>query len=235
LIVDLTPVGSEEVPQEQLLQAAARARSAGTTLRIVVAGPEDEFIPAKDVVDKYGGTAISYQAQELAFQGASNDIASGQLDRAIDAAKVEFNIGDSADAFVRVLETEGLEPLGSGITSLLLLILFGLAALFMLAGAWSYMQARKKRARRQREFVERKTMLAEWATQLAPELESLRPAVAASADAGAQTAWHEARDFVERVMPQLEKASNAPDLDLAEMGIAQTAMNLRDLRNTVVS
>lgn len=234
LIADLTPDGAEEVPMDRLVAAAGRAQQAGTTLRIVVAAPEGEFVPAASIVDRYGGTAIAYQADRAGFEGASRDISSAQLDRAIDAAKVQLDIGSSAEAFVAVLEAEGIDASGaSGGASPLVWLLVAFAALFMLSGAWTFLGARKRRQRRQRAFVERKAMLIDWAAQLTPELESLRRPVAASPDSASQTSWHAASETVQKLDSTLGVAQTASDLDMAEMDISRTAMRLRDLRRTV--
>ena len=232
-IADLTPDGGDDVPGTELRRAIADAQSAGTSLRVVVAATDAEVVSARSVVERYGGTALSYQAGGSAFEAASRDMSADQLERAIDAAKVEFDIGESSAAFVDVIATEGLDPLGRtfGRTALLLLLIP--AGLFMLSGAWSYMQARKRRLRRQREFVERRAVLIDWAAQLGPEVESLRPLVAASHDDSAQQTWHESQQFVDSISKALSSARSAGELDAAEMRIGRTAIKLRDLRGAV--
>lgn len=234
LVADLTPETAEQVPLDRLVAAAGRSQLAGTTLRIVVAAPDGEFVSARSVVDRYGGTAIAYQADRSTFEGASRDLSAAQLDRAIDAAKVQLDMGTSAEAFVAVLEAEGVEPARtSSAVNWLLAALVVAAALFMLSGAWSFWSARKRRIRRQKAFVERKAMLHDWATQLPPELESLRALVVASPDAASQDTWHVARETVGKISSALSTAQSAADLDLAEMDISRTAMRLRDLRRAV--
>ena len=176
---------------------------------------------------------MSYQSGGAAFEAASRDMSAEQLERAIGAAKVEFDIGESATAFVDVIEAEGLDPLGRtfGRTALLLLLIP--AGLFMLSGAFSYMRARKSRLKRQRQFVERKEVLTDWAAQLGPEVESLRPLVAASQDDSAQHTWHESQKFVESISNNLAGARSVGELDAAEMRIGRTAIKLRDLRRSL--
>ncbi len=232
-IADLTPDDSEAVPRNEMMQSVLRAKASGTTLRIVVAAPDGQFVSAKSVVDRYGGTAIAYQADRTSFEGASRDMSSSQLNRAVDAAKVEFDMGDSAAAFVSVVETEGIEPPGRSTARTGLLVLLGLAALFMVSGAWSYLQARKRRNKRIAEFIDRKAVLTDWAAQLNPEIESLRPLVVASPDDTAQRTWHDSQEFVESITPTLEAASTAGELDVAEMRIGRTAIKLRDLRRSL--
>jgi len=236
-IADLTPAdGAEAVPTDAIQQAIARADSAGTALRVVVVGPDAELVPAKAIVDRYGGTAISYKANDVAFQGASRDLSAAQLDRAIGAAKNELDIGDSAAAFARVLETEGLESASGASTSRTIWwILLGLAGAFMLAGAYSYWKARKRRLKRQRAFAERKQTLNDWASQLGPEVESLREPVAASSDDLAQGVWRESQEFVSGIIPTLQAARSAGELDAAEMRIGRVAIRLRDLRRSLES
>lgn len=96
-IADLNADG-DELPANVLLQSVLRAEVAGTTLRIVVAAPSGEFVSAKSVVDRYGGTAISYQSERATFEGASQDMTGSQLERAVGAAKVQSDIGESAAA-----------------------------------------------------------------------------------------------------------------------------------------
>ena len=232
-IADLTPDGSEDVPTDELMQSVLRAQSAGTTLRIVVAAPDGDFVSAKSVVDRYGGTAISYQADRTGFEGASRDMSAAQLDRAVDQAKVEFDIGASAAAFVNVIETEGLEARGRTFARTALLLLLIPAALFMLSGAWSYLQARKRRIKRHEKFSERKVVLIDWAAQLGPEVESLRPLAAESPDNDDQRIWHESQDFVSSVQSTLDSATSVGELDVAEMRIGRTAIKLRDLRRSL--
>ena len=232
-IADLTPDGGDDVPATELRRSIARAQTAGTTLRVVVAGLDTEVVSARSVVDRYGGTALSYQAGGSAFEAASRDMSADQLERAIDAAKVEFDIGESASAFVDVIEAEGLEPLGRTFARTALLLLLIPAALFMLSGAWSYMQARKRRLKRHSDFLERKAVLTDWAAQLGPEVESLRPLVAASPDDSAQSTWHESQQFVDSISTTLATATGVSDLDAAEMRIGRTAIKLRDLRRSL--
>ncbi len=232
-IADLTSADDEQVPRSALMQSVLRAQTAGTTLRVVVAPADGELVSARSVVDRYGGTAISYQADRSAFEGASRDMSAGQLDRAVDAAKLEFDIGESAAAFVDVIETEGLEAKGRTLARTLLLLLLIPAALFMLSGAWSYLQARKRRIKRHAAFVDRKAVLVDWAAQLGPELESLRPVVVASPDDSAQRVWHESQEFVSGIGPTLESAKSVGELDAAEMRIGRTAIKLRDLRRSL--
>jgi len=230
-VADLTVADeAEDVPIEELIRAISRADSAGTALRVVVADAEGEFVPASSIVDRYGGTAVAYQANQSSFEGASRDMSKGQLDRAIEAARVELDIGDSATAFVEVIEAEGLELRGRSGSRTLLLWLLVPAALFMLSGAYSYWTARKRRLKRQATFAERKTILLDWASQLGPEVESLRAPVAASPRGEDQRQWHDSHEFVSKVLPLLEVARTTEELDAAEMRISRTAIKLRDLR-----
>jgi len=232
-IADLTDGSTERVPQEFLLQSVNRAKALGTDLRVVVAGPDDEFISARSVVDRYGGTAVAYKAGATTFEGASRDISADQLDRAVNAAKLNFDIGDSADAFVDVLEVEGLELRSPGGIRKFLPWLVIPAAAFMLWSAYAYWSARNRRAKRQSEFTHRKEILIDWAQQLEPDLESLRPMVAASPDNQAQTVWHEASEFVSNIGPTLRAARTTGELDAAEMRISRNAIKLRDLRQSL--
>ena len=233
-IADLTPAdGAEDVRRDVLLQTIADADAAGTALRIVVAAPEGEFVPAKSVVDRYGGTVISYQANRTSFEGASRDMSAGQLDRAIDAARLELDIGDSAAAFVDVIEVEGLEKRGASFLSKIIVPLLLVAAAFMLWGAYSYVTARNRRRKRQAAFEERKRVLADWAGQLGPEVESLRGPVVAADDAPSFQIWQEAQEFVSTIVPTVESARSLGELDAAEMRIGRTAIKLRDLRSSL--
>jgi hypothetical protein len=232
-IADLTLGESETIPRPELMQSILRASAEGTVLRIVVAAPDGEFVSARSVVDRYGGTAISYQADRTQFEGASRDMSAGQLDRAVDAAKVQVDIGDSAAAFVGVIESEGLEERGRTFARTVLLLLLIPAGLFMLSGAWSYLQARNRRIKRHQAFTERRVVLTDWAAQLGPELESLRPLVAASPDDAAQRIWHDSQEFVTSIMPTLDAATGLGELDVAEMRIGRTAIKLRDLRRSL--
>jgi len=107
------------------------------------------------------------------------------------------------------------------------------AALFMLWGAWTYFQARKRRLKRQSEFDSRKKVLSDWAAQLGPEVESLRAGVVASSDDTAQQSWHEAREFVTKIVPTVDGAHTIGELDAAEMRIGRVAIKLRDLRRSL--
>jgi len=234
LIADLTPQdGSEDIRRDILLPALAQAEAAGTELRVVVTGFDAELESAKAIVDRYGGTALSYQVNQASFEAASRDLSAAQLERAIDQARVELDIGDSVAAFVSVLEAEGVEAPGSSLLNRLIIPLLLAAAAFMLWGAWSYVQARKRRARRQRAFMERRRVLSDWAAQLAPEVEALRGGVAVSADNSAQSTWQEAQEFVSSIVPAVEGARTASDLDVAEMRISRMAIKLRDLRSLI--
>jgi hypothetical protein len=232
-IADLTAAGGDDVRANELRGSVTRAQAAGTTLRVVVSAPETDVVSAKAVVDRYGGTALSYQVGGAAFEVASSDMSAEQLDRAINAAKVEFDIGDSAAAFVNVIESEGIEASGRAFTRAAFLLLLIPAALFMLSGAWSYMQARRSRLKRNNAFTERKAVLADWASRLNPEVESLRPLVASSPNDAAQITWDEAQHFVHSMSTTLAMASNVGELDAAEKQLGRTATKLRDLRRSL--
>ena len=103
----------------------------------------------------------------------------------------------------------------------------------MLSGAWSYLQARKRRLRRHYQFVNRKAVLIDWAGQLGPEVESLRPIVAASPDNAAQRTWHDSREFVSSISTALAAATTVGELDVAEMRVGRTAIKLRNLRSSL--
>lgn len=234
-IADLTSDG-EGVPRSAFIESVLRAQEEGTAMRIAVAPPDGDFISAKAIVDQYGGTALSYQLDGTAFEGASRDMTAEQLDRAVDAAKLHPELAASAEAFVDAIAAEGLDRAEPTFSRNTLLALLVLAAAFMLMSAWSYLKARQRRdrrERREREFVERKALLTDWASQLRPELESLRSPVAASPDAAAQTTWHQVHDFVNSVRGTLEAANSQGELDMAEMRIGRMAIKLRDLRRSL--
>ena len=233
-IADLTAQdGAEDVRRDLLLPALAQAEAAGTRLRIVITPEDGELTSAKSIVDQFGGTALSYQANRTSFEAASRDMSADQLERAIDQARVQLDIGESVTAFVGVIGTEGLESPSSGFLGRLIIPLLVIAAAFMLWGAWSYVQARRRRAKRMASFMERRAVLADWAAQLAPEVEDLRSMVAVSPDDSAQTSWHQAQEFVSAIGPAVEGARTVSDLDVAEMRISRMAIKLRDLRKQV--
>lgn len=233
-IADLTSPGAEDVPREELRDAISRAQRAGTILRVVVADTNAEFVSAKSVVDRYGGTAISYQANRTSFEGASRDLSGDQLDRAVDAAKVELDIGDSATAFVEVLETEGLDKRGISLGRILAILFFILAAAVLVYGAASYLGARTRRDKERREFSERRAVLRDWASQLGPEVDALQ-ATAVAKDATAKQDLNDASEFVASIVPKLDEAKSLGELDAAEMRIGRLAIKLRDLRSTLES
>ena len=220
--------GLESVSRTDLLAVVGRAQQAGTDLRIVVAGPDDEFVSAESVVDRYGGSALAYQIDSNGFDAASRDMSGDQLNEAVEAA-VNGRIAESASAFVGVVETFELSAPGASNRAWLLWLLVPSAA-FMLWGAWSYFQARNRRIKRRVGFDERKWVLADWASQLGPELESLRPLVAVSPDPENQLRWQESDELVRKVVPALESATSIGELDAAEIRIGRTAIKLRDLR-----
>ena len=170
----------------------------------------------------------AYQIDRNGFDAASRDLTGAQLNEAVEAA-VNGRIADSASAFVGVLETIDMSSARSSNRAWLLWLLVPSAA-FMLWGAWSYFQARNRRIKRRAGFDERKWILADWASQLGPELESLRPLVATSLDPENQRRWNESDETVRKVVPALESATSIGELDAAEIRIGRTAIKLRDLR-----
>lgn len=231
-LADLSGASIEAVPTDALFAAVAAAREAGTNLRVVVSASDGELISAGAVVDRYGGTAISYQANQDGFEAASRDMSGAQLDRAVAAARSQVDIGESTAAFVDVIATEGIEALDRSFARTALLLLLIPAALFMLSGAWSYFQARKRRIKRERDFLQRRTVLRDWAAQLGPEIQALAPATA-SADPSARTTLDEASTFVNSIGPKLDAARSLGELDAAEMRIGRVAIKLRELRRAL--
>jgi len=229
-VVDLSSGVAGAIPGDALLAAVEAADAADTKLRVVISAADGEAVPAGAIVDRYGGTAISYQAIEVGFEAASRDMSAAQLDRAVAAARTEVDIGESAQAFVNVIADEGLQPISSAFPRWLLWVLLIPAGLFMLSGAWSYFQARKRRLKREQDFLQRRSVLRDWAAQLAPEIELLAPATAAGADPSARATLDEATVFVQSIGPKLDAAQSLGELDAAEMRIGRVAIKLRELR-----
>jgi len=101
--------------------------------------------------------------------------------------------------------------------------------LFTLLGPWPSMQAPKRRT----DFVERKLMLPNWASQLNPEDRSSRPLVASAYNNAAQMAWYETQQFVHSISTMLATAGSVGELDAVEMRFGRTAVKLWDLRRSL--
>lgn len=231
-IADLTGGLGVAVPIESLEETIDAAQAAGTNLRIVVASPDGELITAKSVVDRYGGTALSYQAQQRSFEAASRDMSAAQFDRAVAAARLDLDIGDSAASFVDVIEAEGLMERGNSIARTAALLI-GIPFLgFLLLGAWSFAQERKREGRRRQELVERQGELRTWAAQLTPEIDALAPS-AARADAEARRVIDDCARFASTIRGKIDTATSLGELDAAEMRIGRTAIRLRELRKSL--
>ena len=228
-VADLTEPGAEQVPRLDLLRAANRARGLGTELRFVIAGVDDELVSASAVVARYGGTVLSYKANDSAFEVASKDIHSDQIDQAIVPAGQSSDIGSSANAFVDVLERDGLRSPGRDWWPVLAALMLAAALVFLPIQAFRFWKARKRAAKRRRDFEERKAILRDWAAQVAPEVEALEGSVALDGDA-ARTTLNEVREFADIIVAKVDDASSSGDLDAAEMRIGRTHIKLRDLR-----
>lgn len=225
---------SEEVPQSEMLAAAARARDLGAELRFVVSGDDRELVNAKSVADRYGGIVLSYKTGSPSFLAGGN-ISDDQLGRAVQAAGVESDMGASAQAFVDVLEADGeIETRGRGLGGVPLWIwaLLAVAIIFVLWQLRNYLAARRRAERRQAKFAERQALLADWAQRLAPEVETVRPHYS-RLDATGRTMLDESGSFVNTVGSTIEGASSLAELDAAEIRIARTAIKLRTLRQTL--
>lgn len=240
-IATLSDSTSEDIPRLDLLQATARARAIGTELRFVIAGDTDELVDAEAVVEEYGGTVLSYKSGDTVFFAASKSMDNDQLNRAIEAAGSESDMGASALAFVRLLEDEGIQAQSSGVLSSRLLpsgvspwiwVLLAVAAIFVLYQLWNYLRARKRAARRKAKFHERKEILSDWATRLVPEINAVTPH-AGRLDSSGQRMLTESRDQVSKVVPALAEATSLGELDASEIRIARTAIKLRTLRQTL--
>lgn len=230
-IATLSDSTSEDIPRLDLLQATARARAIGTELRFVIAGDTDELVDAEAVVEEYGGTVLSYKSGDTVFFAASKSMDNDQLNRAIEAAGSESDMGASALAFVRLLEDEGIQAQSSGVSPWIW-VLLAVAAIFVLYQLWNYLRARKRAARRKAKFHERKEILSDWATRLVPEINAVTPH-AGRLDSSGQRMLTESRDQVSKVVPALAEATSLGELDASEIRIARTAIKLRTLRQTL--
>jgi hypothetical protein len=233
-IADLTEPGDEEVPRLELLRASNRASLLGTDLRFVIAGAEDELVSASAVVAVYGGTVLSYKANDTAFEAASNDIRAEQIDAAMIPAGQSGDLGASANAFVDLLEEQGIQSPGRAWWPAILATMLVISLLFLLYQAYRLWRARQRRAKRRRDFVERKAVLRDWAERLAPEVEALEEPVAAAGESARQT-LEEAREFSGRIVAKVDEATSPGDLDAAEMRIGRTHIKLRDLRRDLAN
>jgi len=162
-------------------------------------------------------------------EASSSSMTVEQLDRASNAAKGVFDTADSAVVFVDVIESGGVQTPGRAFTQTAFLPLLIATALFTLLGPWPSMQAPKRRT----DFVERKLMLPNWASQLNPEDRSSRSLVASAYNNAAQMAWYETQQFVHSISTMLATAGSVGELDAVEMRFGRTAVKLWDLRRSL--
>lgn len=231
-LADLTGGTAPGVDSGALLDASARASAAGTDLRIAIAGAGQELVSAEAIVERYGGTALTYQVDDRGFEAASKTMSGDQLDRAIRAAGAEPQIADSAVAFVEVIEAEGVEAPGRSIGRTIVLVLLALAALFALTQAWNWIKADRRRKRRQRQMEERRNSLRSWANAVVDEVDYVATRHH-ELDAPGQSALRESHSFMSTVGASIDGAERLSDLDAAEIRLARHAMILRDLRATL--
>ena len=228
-IADLTQAGQEDVPRVELLQATSRARELGTELRIVIAGVDDELVSASAIVSRYGGTALSYKANDTRFEAASEDIHSDLIDQAIGPAGESGDLGASANAFVDVLEAEGLRSPGRRWWPPVAIALLAASLAFVAIQAFRLVRARKQANKRRADFDNRKQVLRDWAERLAPEVDALASRASNGGESAQQT-LHEALDFSTRIVAKVDEATTMGDLDAAEMRLGRNYIKLRDLR-----
>jgi len=222
----------ELVRRIDLARSVAIAEELGTQLRIVVSGPEDQLVPAQGVVDRYGGTALTYKSDGGTFTTASRNMNGGQLDRARSAAEQADSIGGSALAFVQVLQGEGIQAGGTSLGRWLVLLLLAAAFLFVLTQLRAYLKARKRAKRRRADFASRSEVLRDWAQQLEPQVEEVQ-AQRSRLDRAGLTALKESSAFVAGVVETIDGATSIGELDAAEIRIARTAIKLRNLRQQI--
>lgn len=231
-IADLTEPGDEPFDPQLVLASIGRARAAGTELRVVVVGSQDERPSPKAIVDKYGGTVLVYKANDGEFFAHSGDMPTDQVERAAQgAASDQRTISDSVAGFVRTVSSEGIQ--GSSIfDTLLRWVLLPLAALFMIVMLLRYLRARNGARKRTDQFLDRKRSLSEWAGQLPGEIDSLRGAVALASDESRIT-LHEVDDFASGIGSKIAAAENMGELDAAEMRLGRAFIKLRELGKAV--
>lgn len=241
-LVDRSEASIEDISRLDLAIAADRARAMGVDIRFLVLGPDDEFVSAKSLTDRYGGLAMTFKAGSEGFEGAGRNVSGDQLGRAMAAAGTKSTIGEAGLAFVDTFEQEGIatgaEGLGlsgnGGMSAARLLVLGLLAAatLFALFQLRAFLKSRKRAERRRNQFESRRQVLTDWANRLAPEVNLLTQAQGRLGTDGLQR-LRESREFVASTPIGLEQAESLSDLDVTEIRIARTAMKLRDLRREV--
>lgn len=232
-VVVLGPTTGQTIDEDELRATAARAAEAGTELRVVVSGDGRELIDPSPIVDRFGGTAITYityAAEGDDLSVASRDLTNAQLIRATDAAATRSAIDESTEAFVDLLVTEGVQTRSFSLARLLLWIALGAAAVFLVAQFLGFRKARAKTRRRRAEFDRRKASLAEWIGLLRVEADELVSAQQRFAPA-ARRNLDEARTQVGALGSAVEGATTLSDLDANEIRVARAAMKLRTLRS----
>ncbi len=225
---DLSVTGTEELDIGQLAQADARARSIGTTLRVAVVDADVAPVSAAALVDRFGGTALSYQANGASFEVASADIAVSQLERALTRAQAEENIGDSVDAFLAVVDEEGIDPPTSSWWVWIAAGLLALSLLFVLVQALRFRAARSRRIRKESDQSQRQVDLSSWANQLAEQLAESRGAALAQPAIADQ--WVSLDKTAAELKSTVLRASNASDLDAVEMRLGGAFRQLRTMQ-----
>lgn len=223
-----SPQSSEKVDVADLLRAVNLARTIGTDLRIVIVSADAELVDPAGVVSRFGGTALSFKANENLFQAASADIASDQVIEAVNAARSASSIEDSAEMFVNYLHREGIQRQTSPVLFIVAAVAAALAAVFFLYQMLRFIKARKRSAKNQKRFNERKASLHQWAIALRTELD--KDFEAAQKRAGTLASWHELDEFCHRIIPKTANASTQADLDAGEMQLGRAYIKLREMR-----
>lgn len=237
VIADLTEPGQgvEFVAHSELVQAAARAKAAGTDLRIVIVDKDSDLISAESVVAAYPGTALSFKANDPTWAFASSDISLDQLERAMQAATSQTSeatshtsIADTALAFVEVIESEGIDRPSS-----LRVVLLAVAV--VLAGAFFFWQLKRVFGKREREaqkevdFDERRAALVERVGELRSDLDR----VMIDGDDADRSQAREHDSALSAVIESVNASSDVLEIDELEIRLNQTATKVAELLEAV--
>lgn len=233
-LADLSEPSDGVLHRGEVLDTIARANSAGVDLRVVVVARGESIVPAKQVVDRYGGTALTYGQDQSGFEAFSDELALSQVQAAV-AEGTRESVGASIAGFVGRIEREGIQERGRfeglSLRPNIWWLVVG-AAVFMLWQLRRYLKARRRASRRLAEFTNRRDVLSDWAAQLPAQIAAVDQEAGRSGSRVRATV-EEVRGFASTIGGKLENASNLGELDAAEMRIGRAFIKLREARKSL--
>lgn len=230
--------GAENVDAIRLQAVVDRAAQADINLYIAVVANGSERVEAELLRDALGPSTVLVFTPDI-YRLATSDMCEASFIAARQQSNAELSNGTADEAASAFVEAALLQPrctASSGAPWLPLWLLIPLLLLALgLLGGFLFRSLRKSRdaERRAREFEERREVLREWAFSLREPLTALNGPVTQAGNPQLSRMYNDALSIAQQSESDIARATEAPELDAAEIRVARAQMEVRELSQSL--